>query len=206
MIPVVSAVGTEETATPGIPKIVPYVNDFADILTPLEETSLNQMADAIEKDTTYEVAIVSVKNTNGMSLLDYANHIGDENGVGKKELQNGIVILWSEGEGGTERGMVIASGRGSNVIFNAAKLGRYAREALPYFDSSNYFLGFSSTLEKISTELKVKPEVKVFVPYNVSTYGGNEDTFFSTTESVVIILVVIAGIVLFFSLDIGSPL
>lgn len=77
-----------------IPRIEPYVNDFAHVLTSDEITQLNLQADAIEKNSSWEIAIVTVDNTEGLDAITYANKIGDLNGVGKKGQDNGVVAIF----------------------------------------------------------------------------------------------------------------
>lgn len=83
-----------------VPKIVPYVNDFGNVLTQDQISNLNLYLDQVEKNTSYEIAVVTVQDTEGQDRLEYANEIGDQNGVGKKGQDNGIVILYSLKDGG----------------------------------------------------------------------------------------------------------
>lgn len=133
-----------------IPKIEPYVNDFGNLMTQEQVARLNLLADAIEQNTTWEIAMVLVPDTEGMDRLDYAARMGDENGVGKKDKDNGIVVLWSEGD---DRGIAIATGRYSESIFNDAKVGRIARAARPYFDNKNYYEGFLNITLELRNEI-----------------------------------------------------
>lgn len=133
-----------------VPHIVPYVNDFANILTSEQEQQLNVLCDEIEESTTYEIAIVTVKDTEGQARVEYANKIGDESGVGKKDKDNGIVVLWSLGN---ERGGAIATGRGSESIFNDAKVGRIGRENKHYFEDEKYYEGFESIVKSLAQEI-----------------------------------------------------
>lgn len=131
-----------------VPKIIPFVNDFADVLTPAEESTLNRVIDEIEINTTYEITVVTVTNTEGQDRLEYANKIGDANGVGKKDKDNGIVILYSLEDGGA-----IATGRGAEAIFNDAKVGRIGRENKHFFDEEKYYEGFMGIVQDIKEEL-----------------------------------------------------
>lgn len=133
-----------------IPKIEPYVNDYAHLLTADEITRLNIQADNIEKNTTYEIALVTIQTTDGLDRVTFANKIGDENGVGKKGKDNGIVVLWSMDN---ERGGAIATGRFSESILNDAKVARIGRESRPYFDNGSYYLAFDYVLKQINYEL-----------------------------------------------------
>jgi len=133
-----------------VPKIVPYVNDYANILSPSEENNLNLLLDEIEKNTTYEIAIVTVENTEGLDRIEYTNRIGDENGVGKKDKDNGLVVLWSLDN---EKGGAIATGRYSESIINDAKAGRIGRESRSLFDEEEYYEGFVFIINEINKEI-----------------------------------------------------
>jgi len=132
------------------PTIQPYVNDFGNFLTSEQISSLNSRCKQIEQNTTYEIAIVTLTTTNGADRLDYANHIGEQNGVGKKESDNGLVLLWTQDN---EQGLAIAVGRGAESIFNDAKVSRIARDARPLFDDGKYYEGFNKMLNDLEAEL-----------------------------------------------------
>jgi uncharacterized protein len=134
-----------------IPKIEPYVNDFADILNQEEEIKLNLLSDNIEKNTSWEIAIVTVLNTDGQNRVEFAGRIGDENGVGKLNKDNGVVVLWSLDN---EKGGAIATGRYSESILNDAKVGRIGREAREkYCDKEDYYNCFEFIVKELSKEI-----------------------------------------------------
>jgi len=154
-----------------IPRIEPYVNDFAGLLSPQEELQLNLLADSIENATRFEIAIVTVQSTGGQDRLEYANMIGDQNGVGKKDADNGVVVLWSVGD---DAGGAIATGRGSESFITDATTGTIGRAARPYFDKGEYYNG----MNYIVTELN-----KVIITHQlavnnsgISTTGESNDT------------------------------
>lgn len=132
------------------PTIKPYVNDFVGVLSPSDISILNQLATQIEKNTSVEIAIVIVNSTNGEDRVLYANNIGEQNGVGKKEKDNGVIILWSMSN---ERGGAIATGRGIESILNDAKVARIGRDSKDEFEAKNYSGGFLIILNKINYEL-----------------------------------------------------
>lgn len=132
------------------PTIVPYVNDFAGLLTNQEMITLTERCAAIKQRYTVEVAIVSVQNTNGEDRVIYANRLGDKSGVGNAETDNGLVLLWSLDN---EKGGAIATGRGIESTFNDAKVGRIGRASRPYFDAGEYYNGYNSMLDEIEVEL-----------------------------------------------------
>jgi uncharacterized protein len=162
-----------------VPRIEPYVNDFAHLLTPDEINSLNLQADAIEQNTTYEVAIVTVQNTGGEDRIQFANELGDENGVGKKDKANGVVVLWSVEDGGA-----IATGRYSESILNDAKVGRIGREARPYFDNGSYYQAFNFILTNINTEITAYQ--------NSATTNSSNNNIDGNTLFIIIAIIVLA--------------
>jgi len=129
------------------PTIVPYVNDFTGVLTSEQINLLNQHCDEIEENTSYEIAVVVLNTTNGADRLDYANHIGENNGVGKKATGTGLVILWTFEN---ERGLAIATARGAGETYvNDAKAAEIARAARPLFEDEKYYEGFEQMLTQI---------------------------------------------------------
>lgn len=173
-----------------VPKIVPYVNDFANVLTPEEINNLNIICDSIEKNTGYEIAIVTVKNTEGLARIDYANKIGDLNGVGKKGQSNGLVVLWSMD---SEKGGAISTGRGSESVFNDAKVGRIGRASRPYFDNESYYEGFKFILNELNKEINT--------PTNSSVTNSSSD---SNDYSGMILIGIIAFALIFILIPILS--
>jgi uncharacterized protein len=167
-----------------VPRIEPYVNDYADLLTNDEELKLNLLSDIIEINTTYEIALITVLNTEGQDRLEYANKIGDENGVGKLDKDNGVVVLYSLEN---ERGGAIATGRGSESIFNDAKVGRIGREAKPLCDDERYYECF----EFIITELK-----KEIVNSTADINTTDESSDLSNSGVIFIIAIIIVMIII----------
>lgn len=134
----------------GYPKLDNYVNDFANLLSPEEEAKLNEGIHNINFNYSVEIAIVTLLNTEGDGRTNYANRIGEENGVGKKGKDNGIVILWSLDN---EKGGAIATGRGIESILNDAKVVRIGRASREYFDNDKYYQAFEFILDEIKVEL-----------------------------------------------------
>lgn len=129
------------------PTIKPFVNDFLGKLTSEQLHDLDQHCGRININTSYEIAVVLIKTTDGQDRVEYANKIGEKAGVGKKELSNGLVVLWTEDN---ERGIAIAVGRGADSYVNDAKAGEIARAARPLFEDGKYYEG----MEQIITELE----------------------------------------------------
>lgn len=167
--------------------LTPYVNDFANVLTGTEKAELNTLLKNIEEETTVEIAIVSIKTTNGQERVFYANKLGEQSGVGKEATDNGVVILWSMSN---EKGGAIATGRGIESILNDAKVGRIGRASRTYFDKEEYYNGYKYIINEIYKEIKpggtIQTEEQTQEVTETDVFG-----FFLILIIIVVILVVL---------------
>ena len=131
------------------PKLTGYVNDYAGILSPAEKSSLTDIINEFEKNSSVEIAIVTVPDTGGEDRVLYASRIGDANGVGKADTDNGVVVLWSMDN---EKGGAIATGRGIESVLNDAKVSRIGRDSRDLFDSGHFYEGFRTIIFEIEKE------------------------------------------------------
>lgn len=75
------------------PEAIGYVNDFANLLTHEQGTSLNDELIAFEKKTSIEIAVITVSSLEGQNIEDYTQGLARNWGVGKQHQDNGIVFL-----------------------------------------------------------------------------------------------------------------
>jgi len=136
-------------AEPQYPKLTKYVNDFAGVLSQQEINSLNAKCAMIERNTTSEVFIVTVSDTGGQDVIAYAAKLGEINGVGKKETDNGINIVLSLNN---QAGCAIATGRGTESTITDIKAGRIARDAEPALNEGRYYDGLYIIVSEIHNE------------------------------------------------------
>jgi uncharacterized protein len=133
------------------PTLTGYVNDFAGLLTPQERASLAAQAGLVEKNTTVQIAIVTVLTTNGEDPILYGAHTGTQNGVGQKATDNGVVIVYSVADGGG-----IATGRGIESTLTDYWVINVGRNAHMYFAIGKYYDGFSYLISEIDKRVEPK--------------------------------------------------
>jgi len=185
-----------------IPKLTGYVNDFANVLTPQQEQYLTDSIEAMEKSTTVEIAIITVKSTDGRSKAMFTTKIGDTNGVGKASTDNGIVILWSESN---ERGGFIATGRGIASTLTDAKVVRIGRSSRQYFDAGQHYKGFNTILGGINTELNATTTRYVSTPKEKNiNHVVSEELSFGTIVIILLIVLILIFIVIPAVIDFGG--
>lgn len=133
----------EIPAQPNPPRMV---NDFVMKLKPNELSALEQKLRGYRDSTSTEIAIVIVKNTGESDPYDYAMKIAKTWGVGAKDKNNGVVLLWA-----TEtRKIRIVTGRGIEGALPDAICKRIINTIIiPNFKEGLWFQG----LDEATTEM-----------------------------------------------------
>lgn len=85
-----------------------YVHDFASILSDDVENELEAELAAFERDTTNEVAVVTIDTLGGADLEEYSLELANRWGVGRAGRDNGVVLLVAQ----HDRELRIEVGRG----------------------------------------------------------------------------------------------
>lgn len=131
---------------PTIPTIVPYVNDFANVIDSSYEDTMNDYAAQLEAATTAEIAVLTVDSTQLMSIEEYAVKVFEKNGIGQKGEDNGILIVVAT----SDRKWRIEVGYGLEGDINDAKAGRIGRTYMTtYFRDEKYGEGLYLTVKTL---------------------------------------------------------
>jgi len=128
------------------PEPVGYISDFANILSPETRQTLEQQLAQLEKDSTIEIAVVTVESLEGMTVEDYAVRLFEDWQIGKKAKDNGVLFLIAPNEQKTK----IEVGYGLEPVLPDAKAGRILDEfVIPAFKEGNYDQGVSDGVAAI---------------------------------------------------------
>lgn len=134
------------------PKATGYVNDFANLLTREQGTSLNDELAAFEKKTTIEIAVVTVPWLNNQSIEHYTRELAKEWGVGKRGQNNGIVFLIAP----KERKVRIEVASGVHSVLTDSRADKIRDQAvLPRFKAGNMAQGIIDGTHAIMRALDV---------------------------------------------------
>jgi len=106
-----------------IPTIQKYVNDYAQVISPSDIARINSLAGEIEKNTTVQIAVLTVNTTQPLTIEEYAVKVFEKNGVGQKDKDNGLLIVVAV----QDRKWRIETGYGLEPIINDAKAGLIGR-------------------------------------------------------------------------------
>lgn len=131
------------------------VNDIADVLSRTQEDYLNRKLKAYNDSTSTQIAILTVQTTGGQPIEDYASWVGEKNGVGQSEEDNGIVIVVAV----EDRKMFIATGYGIEQYLNSVMTKKIIdNEITPQFKRGDYFAGLNQGTTAIFAVLAGKYE------------------------------------------------
>ncbi len=80
-------------AAPDFPQLTGRVVDTADLLDAGTEASLTEKLDALEKQTTNQVVVVTLKSLGGETIETYGFQLGRHWGIGQKDQNNGALLI-----------------------------------------------------------------------------------------------------------------
>src|SRR3989339_206648 len=72
-----------------------WVSDFAQVIDAGTRAQIERIATEVERKTSAEIAVATVKNLNGLTVEDYAVKLFEKWKIGKKDKNNGVLFLIS---------------------------------------------------------------------------------------------------------------
>lgn len=142
-----------DSTTDNLPKPLGRVSDYEQVFTPVQIGQLDSLIRRFEEETTNEIAVITIDSSwvKKEAFDDYTLAIARQWGVGKKQLNNGILICFSTGY----RKIRIQNGYGIEAKLTdgetAAILKKYI---IPPFKKSHYFEGIKSGLLAIMAAIR----------------------------------------------------
>ena len=109
------------------------VHDFAKVLPAETKTQLEALSLGVERDTTAQLAIVTVHSLDGKSIDEYATELFNKWGIGRADVNNGVLLLNAP----NEREVRIEVGRGLEPLLTDGVCGDILDEhVLPQFKNN----------------------------------------------------------------------
>lgn len=145
--------GISATAVPAPSSIITLtgrVTDLAALLSPDEQSALTNDLVGVEARTRHQIVVATVPSLGGRDISGYARDLGNEAGIGRKEYDDGVVILLAP----NERLVRIAVGRGLESVLTDALCQQIIDEVmLPQFREGKFVDGLSGAITAIGGHL-----------------------------------------------------
>jgi uncharacterized protein len=162
------ALASTALAVHDLPRPSAYVSDFANVLSPQEEAYLESLAVELERNTTAELAVVTVPSLEGMEAEQYSIELAEKWKVGKKGVDNGVILLLAP----AERRVRIEVGYGLEGALTDVRASRIIREKMiPHFSKDAWFDGLRAGAESIAAIIGDE------APQGTAEPGGPEGPF-----------------------------
>ena len=131
---------------------ISYVNDYYDLLSEQEIVALDKVLRDYEKETTREVVLIVVKDIKPYEdILAFGKDMGNRLGVGKKEKNNGLMMILDMGESNVG----ISTGLGTEKILTDSICQVVINEEIiPKFKKGEFFDGILTGFEALMARWK----------------------------------------------------
>ena len=166
-----------------------YVNDFAGVLSAATQNQLNEMCRQVDQKAQAQIAVVTVKSTDGLDIFNYSVDLYQKWGIGQKGKDRGVLILLAV----QDRKYWTTVGYGLEPILPDGKVGGFGREAVPYLKNGDYngaiSLLTSRVIDAIAKDTGV--EITTSQPRRIQPLTSPHETELSPGAIIGIVVVII---------------
>ena len=178
-------------STAQIPTINSYVTDNAGILSAAAKSSLEADLRAVEKETNGVQFVIYIENEypKDFSLEEYTLKIAEQNKIGKKGNDNGILLYVAV----KDRKYRWEAGYGVESTLNSPLIGRISRDYLvPNFRSGDYETGVLQAEDVVKRLLLNSNDADIVALKNESQGSGKVPSFIIIFVIIFILLITIS--------------
>lgn len=164
--------------------------EFPDFLNASDAARLEEKLEVFSNETSNQICVVVIDDLNGYEAADYAIQLGEKWGVGKKGVNNGVVILIKPTGGSGGRDLFIAVGYGlEGAIPDLATKRIRENEMVPYLKQGDNFTALDRATDVLMKLAKGEINVKDYT--RTSQRHGREKTNLPLTAIIIIVLIII---------------
>lgn len=139
---------------PTFPALTGRVVDEGNLLSDAKEQALTAKLEALERDTTDQVIVVTVPDLQGYEIEDYGYQLGRAWGIGQASKNNGVLLLIAP----SERKVRIEVGYGLEPILTDGLSALIIQnEILPSFREGYFERGIEQGVNAIDAQLRLDP-------------------------------------------------
>ena len=186
-----------------LPEPTGYVDDFAGVLSPQTQQSLESLCAEVDQKAHAQIAVVTVKTIDpdksgaAPSIEEFATALEDKWKVGPKGSDRGVLLVVVL----NPRKYRIEVGYGLEGILNDAKVGDIGRDMRPYLHTGDYNQGITVATQELAQDIVADAGVSLSTPtapLSQPQYQGQPQVQVSPIALFVVggIVVVVIGILI----------
>ena len=152
LLALVAALIATPASAQTFPKLTGRVVDAANIIPPAEEAQLTADLDALQKQNGQQFVIATVPSLEGRPIEDYGYRLGRAWGIGRKEINDGVILLVAP----AERKVRIEVGYGLTPILTNGLTGLIVeKQILPRFRDGDMPGGIRAGADAVLAQLRL---------------------------------------------------
>ena len=129
-----------------VPPLKHRVTDLYGLLTPREESRIDETLYSFEQQTSNQIAVLIISSLQGESLEDYSMRVADKWKLGDKNKENGAILLIAV----KDRKVRIETGYGLEGALTDMVSGSIIRNDIaPAFRSNDFYKGISAAVNSM---------------------------------------------------------
>lgn len=148
------ATAAQTSGQPAYPTLTGRVVDQARLLSPEAETALTAKLEALERDTSDQLVVVTVDSLQDREIEEYGYQLGRAWGIGQADDDNGVLLIVAP----EERKVRLEVGYGLEpVLTDALSALIIHNEILPAFREGYFERGILQGVDAIEAQLRLDP-------------------------------------------------
>jgi len=153
LLPLAAFAQSDAGLFPPKPEPAVYVHDYSGWLQPNQISALEQKLRNYWDSTSTQVVVMIRPDIGDYDKASYAFELGNRWGIGRKDKNNGVVMLIKSEA--PDRGIFIATGYGTEGALPDITAGQIIRNTMgPYFRQQQYYEGINAGLDNIIAALE----------------------------------------------------
>ncbi|AMP01523.1 repair family protein [Collimonas arenae] len=133
-----------------VPPLQSHVTDLVGMLQPDQRATLDNVLSQYEERTGSQIAVLLLSKTEPEGIEDYAVRVADAWKLGRKGIDDGVILLVAKDNPKALRRMMILTGRGVQGSLTDAQSKRILQDIIaPYFVKNDYYGGLTAGVSAI---------------------------------------------------------
>jgi uncharacterized protein len=181
-----------------LPQPTNYVSDFAGVLSPETQTSLNALCAQVDRLAHAQIAVVTIKSLDGEPIENFATALEDKWKVGKKGTDRGILLIFAP----QDRKYRFEVGYGLEGILPDGRVGTIGRQMVPYLQRNDFDSAITLAVQQVAGVIAA--DAGVTLNTGPRTYTRAQPQPVQLTLGQLLVLGVILLLVIFFLARFGG--